>query len=54
MPGRHADAELGLESRPLLARHELVVTVVGGALVWRTSESYDGRGWHRHPRQVAR
>jgi len=33
VPGRHADAELGLETRPLLARHELVVTVVGGALV---------------------
>ena len=30
------------------------VTGVVGALLWRTSESFEGRGWSRLPRQVAR
>ena len=33
MPRRGAGAELGLENKPLLARHEIVVTAVGGALI---------------------
>jgi hypothetical protein len=31
--GRGADADLGLETKPLLARHEIVATSVGAALV---------------------
>ena len=30
------------------------LAVVAGAVTWRTSASFEGRGWHRLPRQVAR